>query len=197
MIVVLLFMNICKLIVLNSLFTINIFIAGYMIKMWIKALVVPLWPSLIYPKWGLLIVMWLLGDWDSPPRMCLNMKANSRLSPSQWETLLQSNTVSHWLGENLESALNMLLLNLKLLCILVVNYDKIRKLKIPVLWRFCLVSRFSRLLSYVYGVVWSFQAILSFIVHCHICEMNDLMWLFRLVYIIKLITMKCKETLPL
>ena len=31
--------------------------------------------------------------------------ADSRLAPSQWETLLQSNTVSHWLGASLESAL--------------------------------------------------------------------------------------------
>ena len=32
-------------------------------------------------------------------------KADSRLAPSQWETSLQSNAVSHWLGGNLESAL--------------------------------------------------------------------------------------------
>ena len=32
-------------------------------------------------------------------------RADSRFAPSQWETLLQSNTVSHWLGTNLESAL--------------------------------------------------------------------------------------------
>ena len=31
--------------------------------------------------------------------------ADSRLAPSQWETSLQSNTVSHWLGANLQSAL--------------------------------------------------------------------------------------------
>ena len=30
---------------------------------------------------------------------------DSRLRPSQWETSLQSNTVSRWLGANLESAL--------------------------------------------------------------------------------------------
>ena len=30
--------------------------------------------------------------------------ADSRLVPSQWETSLQSNAVSHWLGANLESA---------------------------------------------------------------------------------------------
>ena len=32
-------------------------------------------------------------------------RADSRLAPSQWETALQSNAVSHWLGANLESAL--------------------------------------------------------------------------------------------
>ena len=31
--------------------------------------------------------------------------ADSRLAPSQWETSLQSNAVSHWLGANLESTL--------------------------------------------------------------------------------------------
>ena len=31
--------------------------------------------------------------------------ADSRLAPSQWETSLQDNAVSHWLGANLESAL--------------------------------------------------------------------------------------------
>ena len=31
-------------------------------------------------------------------------RADSRLPPSQWETSLQSNTVSHWLGANPESA---------------------------------------------------------------------------------------------
>ena len=34
-------------------------------------------------------------------------RADSRLEPSQWETSLQSNTVSHWLGANLESALDV------------------------------------------------------------------------------------------
>ena len=32
-------------------------------------------------------------------------KADSRFAPRQWETSLQSNTVSHWVGANLESAL--------------------------------------------------------------------------------------------
>ena len=32
------------------------------------------------------------------------VRADSRFAPSQWETSLQSNAVSHWLGANLESA---------------------------------------------------------------------------------------------
>ena len=36
----------------------------------------------------------------------INGRADSRLAPRQLETSLQSNTVSHWLGANLESALN-------------------------------------------------------------------------------------------
>ena len=32
-------------------------------------------------------------------------RADSRLAPSQWDTSLQSNAVSHWLGTNLESTL--------------------------------------------------------------------------------------------
>ena len=32
-------------------------------------------------------------------------RADFRLAPSQWETSLQSNAVSHWLGANLDSAL--------------------------------------------------------------------------------------------
>ena len=33
------------------------------------------------------------------------LRADSRLAPSQWETSLQSNIISHWLGANLVSAL--------------------------------------------------------------------------------------------
>ena len=36
----------------------------------------------------------------------VNTRADSRFVPSQWETSLQSNAVSHWLGANLESSLN-------------------------------------------------------------------------------------------
>ena len=35
-----------------------------------------------------------------------HIRADSRLAPSQWETSLQSNAVSHWLGANLESTLS-------------------------------------------------------------------------------------------
>ena len=37
-----------------------------------------------------------------------NHRDDSRLVPCQWEMLLQSNAASHWLGANLESALNQL-----------------------------------------------------------------------------------------
>ena len=36
-------------------------------------------------------------------------RADSRFAPSQWETALQSNAVSHWLGTNLESALKTII----------------------------------------------------------------------------------------
>ena len=35
-------------------------------------------------------------------------RANSRLARSQWETSIQSNAVSHWLGASLESSLSLL-----------------------------------------------------------------------------------------
>ena len=34
-------------------------------------------------------------------------RADSRIAPSQWETALQSNAVSHWLGANLKSVLHL------------------------------------------------------------------------------------------
>ena len=40
-------------------------------------------------------------------------RADSRLAPCQWETALQSNAVSHWLGANLESALISLSVSLQ------------------------------------------------------------------------------------
>ena len=43
--------------------------------------------------------------WRNPGWADLEDRADSRLAPSQWETALQSNAVSYWLGANLESAL--------------------------------------------------------------------------------------------
>ena len=39
----------------------------------------------------------------------IRLMADSRLVPSQWETSLQSNAVSHWLGTNLDSALDLVI----------------------------------------------------------------------------------------
>ena len=38
---------------------------------------------------------------------CKNIRAVSRFVPSQWETVLLCNDVSHWLGASLESTLHM------------------------------------------------------------------------------------------
>ena len=37
----------------------------------------------------------------------MDIRTDTRLAPSRWETLLRSNVISHWLGINLESALDM------------------------------------------------------------------------------------------
>ena len=39
----------------------------------------------------------------------IQIRADSRLAPSQWEASLQSKAVSHWLGTNPESALQMII----------------------------------------------------------------------------------------
>ena len=36
-----------------------------------------------------------------------SIRADSRVAPSQWETLLLCNAISHWLGANLESGLSI------------------------------------------------------------------------------------------
>ena len=49
--------------------------------------------------------------WRGSPRSLCNWKwdvTDSRFAPSQWETALLCNDVSHWLGASLESALNVL-----------------------------------------------------------------------------------------
>ena len=37
----------------------------------------------------------------------VHVRVDSRFAPNQWETSLQSNAVSHWLGANLESVLHV------------------------------------------------------------------------------------------
>ena len=49
----------------------------------------------------------------------IKCRADSRLAPSQWETLLQSNAVSHWLGLNLESAIKFVVTASPIGCCLV------------------------------------------------------------------------------
>ena len=41
----------------------------------------------------------------------IRCRDDSRFAPSQWETFLQSNAISHWLGANLESALRCFSIN--------------------------------------------------------------------------------------
>ena len=57
-------------------------------------------------------LLWMVhcGIWDRDTWEFVNLvlylhRADSRFVPSQWETALLCNDVSHWLGTNLESAL--------------------------------------------------------------------------------------------
>ena len=54
-------------------------------------------------------------------------RADSRLAPSQWETSLQNNAVSHWLGASLESTL---------CCMhaILISPDSINHLTVMTLW---------------------------------------------------------------
>ena len=57
-------------------------------------------------------------------------RGDSRFTPSQWETSLQSNAVSHWLGANLESSLKFVLSLVHIGCycrspkLIIMNYLK-------------------------------------------------------------------------
>ena len=51
------------------------------------------------------MAMSIIIMYTTTPRVSTMYKADSRFAPSQWETLLQSNAVSHWLCANLDSAL--------------------------------------------------------------------------------------------
>ena len=50
------------------------------------------------------VKFWPSGQ-DLKQKGSTQYRADSKLAPSQWETSLQSNAVSNWLGANLESAL--------------------------------------------------------------------------------------------
>ena len=53
-------------------------------------------------------LMWIAGLYEILCLCCVDLcSADSRLAPSQWERSLQSNTVSHSLGANLEWSLFM------------------------------------------------------------------------------------------
>ena len=58
-----------------------------------------------------------------------SIRADSRLAPSQWETWLQINAVSHWLGASPESALSIIDRIMMHLCCIVALY-----LNMWVLW---------------------------------------------------------------
>ena len=58
------------------------------------------WPSFVF------VFVCLIGV---IPNVCHIIRADSRFAPSQWETSLQSNTIPHWLGTGLESALKYII----------------------------------------------------------------------------------------
>ena len=64
--------------------------------------------------------------------------ADSRLAPSQWETSLQSNAVSYWLGANMESALAWSLTSLD--CLITYSIEQQRKHQSPTLPALCVVN---------------------------------------------------------
>ena len=57
------------------------------------------------PVVGLLKIHFLILHKRLPDALNYIHRADARLAPSQWETLLQSHTISHWLGTHLESVL--------------------------------------------------------------------------------------------
>ena len=71
------------------------------------------WPLLELLPWHPIILIkplqliWSLIAVDFHLLYQIYTRADSRLAPSQWEMLLQSNNVSHWLDANLELALYM------------------------------------------------------------------------------------------
>ena len=79
---------------------------SYTKSQWDQVYMHSMWTS----RWGLI---WL---WTEHYILCnMHTRPDSRFVPSQWETALLCNDVSHWLGANLESVLHTLLLCLVLL----------------------------------------------------------------------------------
>ena len=77
------------------------------------------------------IMMCFIAADNKETTRLLTSRAHSRLAPRQWETSLQCNAVSHWLGANLELALD---LPISLTHITLYIYIYILRLKINVEW---------------------------------------------------------------
>ena len=75
-----------------------------------------IWWKVLCDSWSTFIMyLWLIKYWNVQMNVSLYWRphiiqftADPRLAPSQWETSLQSNDISHWLGANLESALQFM-----------------------------------------------------------------------------------------
>ena len=63
------------------------------------------WPMAAQLSWRKLHCHWLIGLRQRQIAIVIQNRACVGFAPSQWETSLQSNAVSHWLGANLESAM--------------------------------------------------------------------------------------------
>ena len=64
------------------------------------------WSDSIFMLRMVSIKPWLVMTQPMRYTQCRHVtRADHRFAPSQWDTSLQSNTISHWLGTNLESAL--------------------------------------------------------------------------------------------
>ena len=73
-------------------------------------------------------------------------RTDPRFAPSQWETLLQSNAVSHWLGANLESALENAFPDIGILL-------EVRRLSGKTLLWYWDVLRSSNIKTFIYSVL--------------------------------------------
>ena len=68
--------------------------------------------TMVHCRWK-----WTANPWapsSAPWRLPTRYRADSRFAPSQWETSLQSNAISHWLDTNLGSAQKVHLRTLKI-----------------------------------------------------------------------------------